>query len=136
MSHEPNHLTGRPVGGTPVLPVAKRRLPWPSTRATRSAEVELDATPVSDLGVEPRLPGDVRDQLRLEFQVSQSVLARLEYLHVEGTSYRRREVRGCVSRSAVERGNRALPACSGSAQRRNTARNATLRGQGIEDCSG
>ena len=43
--------------------------------------------PVLDLGVEPRLAGDVRHQIRLEFQVYQFVLSRLEYLHISNIEW-------------------------------------------------
>src|ERR1039458_3583590 len=72
------------VGWIGSVEQQQRRLP------SRRAQLQLDA-PLAVFGpwFEPRLPRDVGDHYRLEFQVDQFMRAGLEYLHNEGSLYRR-----------------------------------------------
>src|SRR5688500_12383634 len=58
------------------------------------AQVKLDASlPVLGASLEAGLTRDIRNHLRLEFQVYEFVLSGLEDLHSEGSLYRRRRRR-------------------------------------------
>jgi hypothetical protein len=57
--------------------------------AAGRGEIEADRPgAIASADLEPRLPGDGGDHLRLELHVDQLVLSGLQYLHGEGTLYR------------------------------------------------